>query len=64
MALGKERKLARVKVLRQAAAWVADIDSTYMYDQDSDKDYNLIIEESKSLSVRLFAQAEKLESTI
>lgn len=63
MALSKERKLARVEVLNQAAAWVGDIDSTDMYDQDSDEG-NLVIDESKRLSKRLFAQAEKLKSTI
>jgi len=63
MALGKERKLARIEVLKQAAAWVDDISSTYMYDQDIEG-HNLIIDESKLLSARLFAQAEKLKSTI
>lgn len=63
MALGKERKLARIEVLKQAAAWIADVDSTYMYDQDVEG-HSLIIEESKLLSARLFAQAEKLKSTI
>lgn len=65
MALGKKRRQARAEILRQAAAWINDIGSTYIYnDEDDDEYHNLLMEESRLLSASLSAKAKKLEPTI
>lgn len=64
MALSEERRAARAFMLRQAAGWLLDLESTELTEgPDGDLD-PVKCAEAKSVAKRLEAMAAKLEAKI
>lgn len=62
MALSDERRAARVFILRHAAGWLMDLESTDICD-DADGNWDPVkVSESKTLASLLEARAAKLEA--
>lgn len=62
MALSEERRAARVFMLRHAAAWLVDLESTDLCN-DANGEYDAAkVAESKLVAKRLEAMAAKLEA--
>ncbi|HHL4821226.1 TPA: hypothetical protein ACQ8TX_002415 [Escherichia coli] len=62
MALSKERRAARVFMLRHAAAWLMDLESTELCNDANGEYDNAKVAESKLVAKRLEAMADRLES--
>ncbi|MGN5077351.1 hypothetical protein ACTG2C_22580 [Aeromonas veronii] len=62
MALSEERRAARVFMLRHAAGWLMDLESTEICDDANGNWDPVKVAESKALAKRLEARAAKLEA--
>ncbi|HDT5864618.1 TPA: hypothetical protein QHB43_004602 [Aeromonas hydrophila subsp. hydrophila] len=62
MALSEERRAARVFMLRHAAGWLMDLESTEICDDANGNWDPVKVAESKALAKRLEAMAAKLEA--
>lgn len=62
MALSEERRAARVFMLRHAAGWLIDLESTEICDDANGNWDPVKVAESKALAKRLEAMAAKLEA--
>lgn len=62
MALSDERRAARVFLLRHAAGWLADLDSTELMEGVEGEMDQVKLDEAKSLAIRFEAMADKLEA--
>ncbi|MNG76922.1 hypothetical protein D3C73_1328290 [compost metagenome] len=62
MALSEERRAARVFMLRHAAGWLMDLESTELCN-DANGEWDLVkVAESKLVAKRLEAMAARLEA--
>lgn len=64
MALSEERRAARVFMLRHAAGWLLDLESTELTEGDDGHLDPVRIKEAKSVAKRLEAMADRLENNI
>ena len=62
MALSEERRAARVFMLRHAAAWLMDLESTELCDDANGEWDQARVAESKLVAKRLNAMATRLEA--
>lgn len=62
MALSEERRAARVFMLRHAAAWLMDLESTELCDDANGEWDPAWVAESKLVAKRLNAMAARLEA--
>ncbi|HAT2580492.1 TPA: hypothetical protein I8273_004562 [Aeromonas hydrophila] len=62
MALSEERRAARVFMLRHAAAWLMDLESTDLCNDANGEYDEAKVTESKLVAKRLEAMAAKLEA--
>ncbi|MDU7313113.1 MAG: hypothetical protein E7L31_17320 [Aeromonas sp.] len=62
MALSEERRAARVFMLRHAAAWLMDLESTELCDDANGEWDQARVAESKLVAKRLNAMAARLEA--
>ncbi|AZT48739.1 hypothetical protein C6Z68_003678 [Salmonella enterica subsp. enterica serovar 4,[5],12:i:-] len=62
MALSKKRRAARVFMLRHAAGWLMDLESTDLCNDANGEYDDAKVAESKLVAKRLEAMADRLES--
>lgn len=62
MALSEERRSARVFVLRHAAAWVMEMETSELLDDSNGEWDPAKVAEARSVAKRLEAMAARLES--
>lgn len=62
MALSEERRTARVFMLRHAAAWLLDLESTELAEGADGRPDQVKVKEALAVSKRLEAMADRLES--
>ena len=62
MALSEERRTARVFMLRHAASWLLDLESTELAEGADGRPDPVKIKEAHAVAKRLEAMADRLES--
>ncbi|WP_417930880.1 hypothetical protein [Enterobacter kobei] len=62
MALSEERRAARVFMLRHAAGWLLDLESTELIEGADGRPDPVKLKEAQAVAKRLEAMADRLES--
>ncbi|GJA64076.1 hypothetical protein KAM351_26870 [Aeromonas caviae] len=62
MALSEERRTARVFMLRHAASWLLDLESTELAEGADGRPDPVKLKEAQAVAKRLEAMADRLES--